>query len=108
MVRDPGNRTDQEADDIYREPRGERQQRMNHSSIVDICPEVLQVYVENKQGNCKGDHTVAERFKSTLGHGAPPSRSMEEEWTWLSACSCETHGSDDNPSRKRTRSVRRS
>ena len=55
MVRDPGNRADQEADDIYRETRGERQQRVNHSSIVDIGTNVFQVDVENKQGNRESD-----------------------------------------------------
>src|ERR1700745_4320567 len=70
MVRDPGNRADQKADDIYRETRRQSQQRLNHFHIVDICSGVFQVDVENEQGNCEGDDTVAERFDSALGHGA--------------------------------------
>jgi hypothetical protein len=31
------------------------------------------VDVENEQGDCEGDDTVAERFDSALGHGAIPS-----------------------------------
>jgi hypothetical protein len=30
------------------------------------------VYVENEQGDRESDDTVAEGFKSTLGHGGPP------------------------------------
>src|SRR5260370_13502481 len=70
MVRDPGNRTDQKANDIYRETRRQSQQRLNHPRIVDICSGAFQVDVENEQGNCEGDDTVAERFDSALGHGA--------------------------------------
>src|ERR1700722_14449777 len=70
MVRDPGNRADQKANDIYRETRRQSQQRLNHSRIIDICSGVSQVDVENEQGNCEGDDTVAERFDSALGHGA--------------------------------------
>jgi hypothetical protein len=70
MVRDPGNRTDQEADDIYRKTRRQSQQRLNHSRIIDICSGVFQVNVENEQSNCEGDDTVAERFDSALGHRA--------------------------------------
>ena len=63
------DRTDQKADDIYRETRRQSQQRLNHPRIVDICS-VFQVDVENEQGNCESDDTVAERFDSALGHGA--------------------------------------
>ena len=70
MVRDPGNRADQKANDIYRETRRQSQQRLNHFHIVDICSGVFQVDVENEQGNREGDDTVAERFDSALGHGA--------------------------------------
>src|SRR5260370_13733313 len=70
VVRDPGNGADQKANDIYRETRRQSQQRMNHPRIIDICPGVFQVDVENEQSNCKGDDTVAERFDSALGHRA--------------------------------------
>src|ERR1700720_2705376 len=70
MVRDPGNRADQKANDIYRETRRQSQQRLNHFRIIDICPGVVQVDVENEQGNREGDDTVAERFDSALGHRA--------------------------------------
>jgi hypothetical protein len=70
MMRDPGNRADQKANDIYREARRQSQQRLNHPRIVDICSGVFQVDVENEQGNGEGDDTVAERFDSALGHGA--------------------------------------
>src|ERR1700719_3638830 len=70
MVRDPGNRTDQEADDIYRETREQCQQCLNHPRIIDFCSGVFQVDVENEQGNREGDDTVAERFDSVLGHRA--------------------------------------
>jgi hypothetical protein len=72
VVRDPGNRTDQEADDIYRETGDQSQQCLDHSRIIDTCPDVFQVDVENEQGNGEGDDTVAERFDSALGDGAPP------------------------------------
>src|SRR5580700_7530492 len=68
MVRDPGDRTDQKADDIYREARRQSQQRLNHPRIIDIWSGVFQVDVENKQGDGEGDDTVAERFDSALGH----------------------------------------
>ena len=49
MVRDPGNRADQKANDIYRETRRQSQQRLNHPRIVAICSGVFQVDVENEQ-----------------------------------------------------------
>ena len=70
MMRDPGNRADQKANDIYREARRQSQQRLNHARIIDFCSGVFQVDVENEQGNCEGDDTVAERFDSVLGHRA--------------------------------------
>src|SRR5580700_11139164 len=70
VVRDPGNRADQEADDIYRETRRQSEQRLNHSSIIEVRSRVFQVDIENEQGNCEGDDTVAERFDSALGHRA--------------------------------------
>ena len=70
VVRDPGNRTDQETDDINRETRRQTPQRPNHSGIVDISSRVFQMDIEDEQGNREGDDTVAERFDSSLGHGA--------------------------------------
>src|ERR1700740_3652456 len=70
VVRDPGNRADQEADDINRETRRQTPQRLNHSRIVEISSCVFQVDIEDEQRNREGDYTVAERFDSALGHGA--------------------------------------
>src|ERR1700757_3160773 len=70
VVRDPGNRADQEADDINRKTRRQTPQRLNHSCIVEISSRVFQVDVEDEQGNREGDDTVTERFDSALGHGA--------------------------------------
>jgi len=78
MVRDPGNCTDQKADEIYRETRRQTQQRLNHPRIIDISSGVFQVNVENEQGNREGDDTVAERFDSALGHGATLSAGRAE------------------------------
>jgi hypothetical protein len=41
---------------------------------LSICSNVLQVDVENEQGDSEGDNTVAERFNSTLGHLGPHRR----------------------------------
>src|SRR5579863_9317425 len=70
VVRDPGNRADQEADDINRETRRQTPQRPDHSRIVEISSCVFQVDIEDEQRNREGDYTVAERFDSTLGHGS--------------------------------------
>src|ERR1700739_827689 len=70
VVRDPGNRADQEADDINRETRRQTPQRLNHSRIVEISSCVFQVDIEDEQSNREGDYTIAELFDSALGHGA--------------------------------------
>src|ERR1051326_3417820 len=70
VVGDPGNGTDQEADDVYRETRNQSQQGVDHSRIRYL-PNVFQVDVENEQGDCESDNTVAERFYSAFGQGAP-------------------------------------
>jgi hypothetical protein len=70
VVRDPGNRADQEADDINRKTRRQTPQCLNHSRVIEISSRVFQMDVENEKGNREGDDTVAERFDSALGHGA--------------------------------------
>src|ERR1700756_5463984 len=81
VVRDPGNRTDQEADDINRETRRQTPQRLNHSRIVEISSCIFQVDIEDEQRNREGDYTVAERFDSALGHGATLFRLLKRNLT---------------------------
>jgi hypothetical protein len=68
-MRDPHNYADQEANHLDREMRGQRHNYVDHSCIIDSCPDVLKVDVENEQGN--REDTIAERFHSTLGHRVP-------------------------------------
>src|ERR1700747_2091702 len=90
VVRDPRNRTDQEADDINRETRRQTPQRPNHSRIVEISSCVFQVNIEDEQRNREGDYTVAERFDSALGHGATLSNRASE--TQPSTTASQWHG----------------
>src|ERR1700722_2374377 len=71
MVRDPRDCADQEAYHVDRKMRGQGHNCADHPRTIDICPDVLQVDVENEQRNSEGDDTIAERFSSTLGHRRP-------------------------------------
>jgi hypothetical protein len=66
---------------VYRETRNQTQQCVDHSRIRYL-PHVVQVDIDNEQGNCKSNDTVAERFHSAFGHGAPlfkpPNRNLTQ------------------------------